>query len=151
MNSHQREFWMRQALAQAQLAMESGEVPVGAVIVHNGECIASAHNQTRQLNDPTAHAEVRVMQKAAQVMGNARLLDCTLICTLEPCVMCVGALVHARIASLIFAASEPKTGACGSAFDLLSDPAHGRKISLVKGVMAPESIALLQQFFSTKR
>lgn len=142
---------MRQALAQAQLALASGEVPVGAVLVRNGDCIASAHNQTRELNDPTAHAEVRVLQAAARAVGNERLPDCTLICTLEPCVMCVGALVHARISSLVFAANEPKTGACGSAFDLLSDPAHGRKIDLVKGVMAQESIALLQQFFSTRR
>ena len=142
---------MRQALTQAQLALDSGEVPVGALIVRNGECIARAFNQTRSLHDPTAHAEVRALQKAAQALGNERLLDCTLICTLEPCVMCVGALIHARINALIIGANEPKTGACGSAFDLLSDPAHGRKVDLVKGVLANESAALLRQFFSSRR
>jgi tRNA(adenine34) deaminase len=121
------------------------------VLVRNGELIASAHNQTRTLVDPTAHAEVRVLQKAAQVLRNERLIDCTLVCTLEPCAMCVGALVHARIACLIFGANEPKTGACGSAFDLLSDPAHGRKIELVQGVLAGDSAILMQKFFSAKR
>ena len=133
------------------MAYELGEVPVGAVLVRNGELIASAHNQTRANLDPTAHAEVRVLQKAAQALGNERLFDCTLICTLEPCVMCVGALMQARICCLIFGANEPKTGACGSAFDLLSDPAHGRKIELVQGVLADDSRKLLQNFFSAKR
>jgi tRNA(adenine34) deaminase len=142
---------MRLALAQAELAAAAGEVPVGAVVVQNGQLIASAHNQTRSLIDPTAHAELRATQLAARALGTERLVDCSLICTLEPCAMCVGAIVHARLATLIFAAKEPKTGACGSAFDLLSDPAHGRKISLIQGDLAAESIMLLQQFFATKR
>ncbi len=151
MNSAERVHWMRCALAQAKLAYELGEVPVGAVLVRNGELIASAHNQTRTMVDPTAHAEVRVLQKAAHVLRNERLLDCTLVCTLEPCAMCVGALMQARIACLIFGANEPKTGACGSAFDLLSDPAHGREIELVRGVLAEDSALLMQKFFSDKR
>jgi tRNA(adenine34) deaminase len=143
--------WMKAALAQAQLAFAADEVPIGCVIVYNGQIIASAHNQTRALHDPTAHAEILAIRQASSVMQSERLSDCTLICTLEPCAMCVGAMIHARLDALIFAALEPKTGACGSAFDLLSDPAHNHRISSERGVLAEHSTTLLQRFFKEKR
>jgi tRNA(adenine34) deaminase len=142
---------MRAALAQAELALEAGEVPVGAVIVQGEQIIAQAHNQTRSNKDPTAHAELIALRQAALLLANERLLGCTLVCTLEPCAMCVGAIVHARVERLVFAAPEPKTGACGSAFDLLSDPAHNHRVHVERGVLQEESSALLRRFFSDKR
>jgi tRNA(adenine34) deaminase len=143
--------WMRQALALAQQAQATDEVPVGALIVMQGEILASGFNQTRALSDPTAHAEVLAIRQACAKLGSARLVDAILVCTLEPCAMCVGAMVHARVRTLIYGANEPKTGACGSAFDLLSDPAHNHKIQLQRGVLAQESGALLQHFFASRR
>jgi tRNA(adenine34) deaminase len=143
--------WMQLALAQAQAAAAAGEVPVGAVLVLENQVVSAAHNQTLQLQDPSAHAEVLALRAAATAVGNHRLLGATLICTLEPCVMCVGALMHARIGRLIFAAREPKTGACGSAFDLLSDPAHGHHVQVEYGLLQAESATLLQQFFQARR
>lgn len=142
---------MRLALELAERAFEQGEVPVGAIVVLDNQIIGRGYNQSRTLHDPSAHAEILALRSAAQTQHNHRLTGATLICTLEPCAMCVGALVHARVDSLIFAATEPKTGACGSAFDLLSDPAHGHRITLEKGVYASESIQLMQRFFASKR
>ncbi len=139
------------ALELAERAFEQGEVPVGAIVVLDNQVIGRGYNQSRTLNDPTAHAEILALRDAAQTQHNHRLTGATLVCTLEPCAMCVGALVHARIDKLLFAASEPKTGACGSAFDLLSDPAHGHRITLEKGVFANDSIRLMQRFFAQKR
>jgi tRNA(adenine34) deaminase len=151
MTRTEREHWMQLALQQARLAMEQDEVPVGALVVRAGTVIASAHNAVRACKDPSAHAEVLALRKAAEQLGSERLTDCTLICTLEPCVMCVGTMMQARIAELVFAAREPKSGACGSAFDLLSDPAHLHRISVVSDVLKPQSVALLQAFFARKR
>ena len=142
---------MRLALELAERAFEQGEVPVGALVVLDNQVIGSGYNQSRARNDPSAHAEIMALREAGLQQHNHRLIGATLICTLEPCSMCVGALVHARIDTLIFAANEPKTGACGSAFDLLSDPAHGHKISVEKGVFANEAANLMQLFFVAKR
>ncbi len=143
--------YMYQALALAEQAYQVNEVPIGAIVVANGAVIGRGYNQVRSLQDPSAHAEILALRQAALQQKNYRLTDATLFCTLEPCAMCVGALVHARVQTLIFAAPEPKTGACGSAFDLLSDPAHNHQIRLEKGVLATQSAALLQRFFATKR
>ena len=142
---------MRLALELAERAFAQGEVPVGALVVLDNQVIGRGYNQSRTLNDPSAHAEILALRDAGQKLANHRLTGATLICTLEPCAMCVGALIHARVDKLIFAASEPKTGACGSAFDLLSDPAHGHRISLEKGVFADESAQLMRQFFAQRR
>jgi tRNA(adenine34) deaminase len=149
--NQQQQRWMRLALDLAERAFAQGEVPVGAIVVLDNQVIGRGFNQSRTLNDPSAHAEILALRDAGQKLTNHRLTGATLICTLEPCAMCVGALVHARVDKLIFAASEPKTGACGSAFDLLSDPAHGHRISLEKGVFADESAQLMRQFFAQRR
>lgn len=142
---------MRIALELAERAFSQGEVPVGALVVLNNQVIGRGYNQSRKLNDPSAHAEILALRDAAATQRNHRLTGATLICTLEPCVMCVGALVHARIDKLLFAASEPKTGACGSAFDLLSDPAHGHRIAVEKGILADAAANLMQRFFASRR
>ncbi len=142
---------MRLALDLAERAFAQGEVPVGAIVVLENQVIGRGFNQSRALNDPSAHAEIMALRDSGQSLANHRLTGATLICTLEPCAMCVGALVHARVDTLIFAASEPKTGACGSAFDLLSDPAHGHRISVEKGVFADASAQLMRQFFAARR
>lgn len=142
---------MRLALELAECAFAQGEVPVGALVVLNNQVIGRGYNQSRTLNDPSAHAEILALRDAGLHQHNHRLTGATLICTLEPCVMCVGALVHARVDKLIFAANEPKTGACGSAFDLISDPAHGHHISVEKGICAVDSATLMRRFFVSKR
>ena len=142
---------MRLALELAECAFEQGEVPVGAIVVLDNRVIGRGFNQSRTRSDPTAHAEVLALRDAGEKQHNHRLIGATLICTLEPCVMCVGALIHARVATLIFAASEPKTGACGSAFDLLSDPAHGHRVCVEKGVFADAAANLMRRFFAAKR
>ena len=146
-----QQSWMRLALELAERALAQDEVPVGAIVVLDNQVIGRGYNQSRTLNDPRAHAEILALRDAARTQRNHRLTGAALICTLEPCVMCVGALVHARIDKLLFAASEPKTGACGSAFDLLSDPAHGHRVALEKGLLANDSIQLMQDFFVRKR
>jgi tRNA(adenine34) deaminase len=143
--------WMQAALALAAQAAQAGEVPIGALVVLDNRIVGRGFNQTRQLHDPSAHAEILAMRSACATLGNERLVGATLICTLEPCVMCVGALLHARIAHLVYGANEPKTGACGSAFDLLSEPAHQHQPTLEKGVLAAESAQLLRQFFAQRR
>ena len=142
---------MREALSLARQAGAAGEVPVGAVVVVRGEIVGKGFNQTRALLDVCAHAEIMALRDAAKNLHNYRIPEAVLVCTLEPCVMCVGAIVQARIKSLIYAANEPKTGACGSAFDLLSDPAHNHRVTLEKGLLAGESTQLLQRFFADCR
>ncbi len=148
---HNDDHWMQLALQCAAQARDADEVPVGAVIVLGDQLIASAHNRVRRDLDPTAHAEVLVLRAAAKKLANYRLSDLRLYCTLEPCAMCVGAMVHARIAELIIGAREPKTGACGSAFDLLSDPAHSHDVAVRFGVLAEQSSTLLRDFFARTR
>ena len=144
--------WMRQALVQAQIAAERDEVPVGAVLVDSaGELIAAGHNQPISASDPSAHAEIVVLRAAAQKLGNYRLPDTTLYVTLEPCTMCVGALVHARVGRLVYGAAEPKTGAIESAQRLFDTGKFNHQPELETGVLANECSALLSQFFAKKR
>jgi tRNA(adenine34) deaminase len=144
--------WMQQALAQAQIAAERDEVPVGAVLVDAaGELIAAGHNQPITACDPSAHAEIVVLRAAAQKLGNYRLPDTTLYVTLEPCTMCVGALVHARVGRLVYGAAEPKTGAIESAQRLFETGKFNHQPELEAGVLANECSALLSQFFAKKR
>ena len=142
---------MQRALQQARCGQQAGEVPVGAVLVMDDECVAQAFNQPISLCDPSAHAEILVMRKAANTLRNYRLLNSTLYVTLEPCVMCVGAMIHARISRLVYAASDPKTGAVNGALELLSHPVHNHRVAVTAGICAEEASALLKAFFQQKR
>ena len=143
--------FMLAALEQARKAQAAGEVPVGAVVVKDGAIIGTGFNAPISGHDPTAHAEIRALRDAAQRLGNYRLPDCELYVTLEPCAMCVGAMLHARIARLIYGAADPKTGACGSVLDLFSEPRLNHHATVTAGVMAEECGALLREFFAAKR
>ena len=142
---------MQAALEQARLAAVQGDVPVGAVVVHNGVIIAARHNEREATNDPTAHAEVLALRDAAQHLGRWRLDDCDLVVTLEPCVMCAGALINARVRTLVFGAADLKAGATGSLYNVCSDPRMNHNPALQNGVMAAESQIQLQKFFTQKR
>ncbi len=142
---------MLAALEQARKAQAAGEVPVGAVIVKDGGIIGAGFNAPISGHDPTAHAEIRALRDAAKKLGNYRLPDCELYVTLEPCTMCVGAMLHARIARLIYGATDPKTGACGSVIDLFAEPRLNHHANLTAGVMAEECGALLREFFAARR
>ena len=143
---------MEQALACAHEAEAAGEVPVGAVIVDiTGAVVARAANAPIARNDPTAHAELLALRAAGRVLGNYRLPGCVLYVTLEPCVMCVGALVHARVARIVYGAPDPKTGACGSVFDLAANSKMNHRIEVIGGVLAEECGALLKRFFAARR
>jgi tRNA(adenine34) deaminase len=142
---------MQVALEQARLAAEKGDVPVGAVVVHNGVIIAARHNEREATNDPTAHAEVLALRDAAQHLGRWRLDDCDLVVTLEPCVMCAGALLNARVQTLVFGAADLKAGATGSLYNVCTDPRMNHNPTMKNGVMATESQTQLQDFFSQKR
>jgi len=144
--------WMREALAQARIAGERGEVPVGAVLVDaRGELLAAGHNQPIGACDPSAHAEIVTLRKAALAAGNYRLPGTTLYVTLEPCTMCVGALVHARIERLVYAATEPRTGAIESAQRLFESGEYNHRPALEGGLLAAESARLLTEFFRARR
>lgn len=143
---------MEQALACAREAESAGEVPVGAVITDAaGAVIARAANAPIARHDATAHAEMLALRAAGRALGNYRLPGCVLYVTLEPCAMCVGALVHARVARIVYGAPDPKTGACGSVFDLASNTQMNHRIEVTGGVLAAESAALLKQFFAARR
>jgi tRNA(adenine34) deaminase len=142
---------MEIALDEARLAAEQGEVPVGAVVVCGGELVARKHNRTREAADPTAHAELRALRGAAAKRGDWRLTDCTLYVTLEPCAMCAGAIVLARIERLVFAAHDPKAGMCGSLGNLVQDERLNHRVAVESGVLADESGELLREFFRGKR
>jgi tRNA(adenine34) deaminase len=142
---------MRAALEEARKAMAADEVPVGAVLALGGKIVAAAFNQPISTADPTAHAEIGVLRLAARAIGNYRLTGATLCVTVEPCAMCVGAMVHARIGTLIYGAPEPKTGAVRSTMGLIDDPSWNHRIAVVAGLMADESRGLLQEFFKEKR
>jgi tRNA(adenine34) deaminase len=142
---------MRAALAQAREAMAHDEVPIGAVIAVDGEIVAAAFNQPISTIDPTAHAEIGALRAAARTLGNYRLTGATLCVTVEPCAMCVGAIVHARIGTLIYGTAEPKTGAVSSTMTLLDDPSWNHRVQVVGGVMEAEARTLLQEFFQRKR
>jgi len=144
--------WMAQALDCARQAYAVGEVPVGAVLVDSGGVVvARAANAPIASHDPTAHAEIIALRAAGQLLGNYRLPGCSLYATLEPCAMCVGALVHARVERVVFAAPDPKTGACGSVFDLAASAKHNHRLSVTGGVLAEEAAALLRKFFAERR
>jgi tRNA(adenine34) deaminase len=145
------EVHMRTALAAAEQAASIGEVPVGAVVVVRGEVIAVAHNQRETKNDPTAHAEIVAMRAAAAALGSWRLLDAELFVTMEPCPMCAGAIVNARIRRLIYGCNDPKAGAVRTLFQLLDDQRLNHRVEVVPGVLAVESSALLKSFFSRLR
>jgi tRNA(adenine34) deaminase len=139
------------ALAQARLAAEAGEVPIGAVIVHNSAIIATGQNRVLRDNDPTAHAEIIAMRAAAGALSNYRLLGCTLYATLEPCAMCAGAMIHARIDRLVFAAADPKAGAAGSVLEVLNHPRLNHQMQIEQGIASEQASALLRSFFRERR
>lgn len=145
------ERWMRAAIAEAQQAEAEGEVPVGAVIVHRRRLIASAHNQREQLNDPTAHAEMIAITQAASVLGSWRLENCDLYVTLEPCPMCAGAIVQARIPRVVFGALDPKAGAARSLFRLLEDERLNHRVDVLGDILAAPCGQLLTDFFRRQR
>lgn len=142
---------MQLALEQARLAWAEGEVPVGAVVVKDGEVIAAGYNQPIGRHDPTAHAEIVALRAAAEKLGNYRLPGCELYVTLEPCIMCSGAMMHARLARVVYAARDPKTGACGSVVDLFEEERLNHHAEVLGGVMAEESSSLLKAFFAERR
>ncbi|NCF18025.1 MAG: tRNA adenosine(34) deaminase TadA [Haliea sp.] len=147
----EHEQWMRRALALADRAENEGEVPIGAVLVRDGQLLGEGWNQVISAQDPTAHAEIVAMRDAASVAGNYRLPGSTLYVTLEPCTMCAGAMIHARVELLVFAAREPKAGVVCSTCSLLDEPRYNHRVSWQEGVLAEESSARLQAFFQSRR
>ena len=145
------EVFMEAAIEQARLGLAAGEVPIGAVLVVNGEIVSRGYNQPISSVDPTAHAEVNVLRKAAKIIGNYRLTDATVYVTLEPCLMCVGALVHARVREVVYGAAEPKTGALVSTLRALESPGLNHRFAVTGGVREEECRSLVQQFFREKR
>jgi tRNA(adenine34) deaminase len=142
---------MRLALREAARALEHDDVPIGALVVHDGEVIAAAHNERELRADPTAHAELLALREAARVLGSWRVLDSVLYVTLEPCAMCAGAIVLARVPRVVFAAADPKAGAVGSVFDILSEPRLNHRPQVASGLLAPDAAELLRAFFSARR
>lgn len=145
------EYFMRLALAEAQLALEHGDVPVGAVAVLRGAVIGRGHNRREIVPDPTAHAEILAMRQAAEAIGHWRLEAVTLYCTLEPCCMCAGAMVQARLPKLVYAALDPKAGCAGSIADILRHPKQNHIVEVDVGLLADEAAELLKQFFQELR
>ena len=145
------EKWMKIALNEANLAMNENEIPVGAVLVKNDTLIAQAHNKPITKNDPTAHAEIQLLRKAGEQQKNYRLPESTLYVALEPCTMCFGAMVHARIDRIVYGASDPKTGVCGSRMNLHEENFFNHKISITSGILEKESSELLKLFFKSRR
>jgi tRNA(adenine34) deaminase len=143
--------FMRAALAEAQLAAEAGEVPIGAVVVHDGAIIARGQNRVLRDVDPTGHAEIVALRAAAKALGNYRLNGCTLYVTLEPCAMCAGAMIHARLDRLVFAAADPKAGAAGSVLAVINHPQSNHQMPIEQGILTEESAELLRSFFRERR
>lgn len=149
---HNDEYFMRLAMQQANVALQLSEIPVGAVLVDGtGQVVAAGCNRTLTSHDPSAHAEMEALRAAGKALQRYRLTDLTLYVTLEPCIMCVGALIHARVKRVVFGAYDGKTGACGSMFRLINDRRHNHRIELKGGVLYPECAALLQSFFKQRR
>ena len=142
---------MRLALREAEKAREHDDVPIGAVVVRDGELIAAAHNERELRQDPTAHAEILALRQAAAALGSWRVLDATLYVTLEPCAMCAGAIVLARVARVVFGADDPKAGACGSVLDVPGDTRLNHRPLVISGLLAPECGQLLSDFFASRR
>jgi tRNA(Arg) A34 adenosine deaminase TadA len=147
----EHEALMRLAIREAQRGLQEGEVPIGALVVLDGRVVARAHNRPLQLVDPTAHAEVLALRRAARKLGNYRLTACSLYVTIEPCPMCAGAIVLARIRELVFGAHDPKAGACGSVLDIAAHPKLNHKVRVLGGVLAGESALLMTDFFRARR
>jgi tRNA(adenine34) deaminase len=145
------EYFMQQALELAKEAQRAGEVPVGAVVVKDGLIVGRGFNRPISSHDPTAHAEIVALRDAAARLANYRLIDCQLFVTLEPCAMCAGAMLHARIARLVYGARDPKTGACGSVIDLFAEARLNYHAEAIGGLLAENAAALLQSFFSERR
>ena len=145
------EYFMRLALREAERATAHEDVPIGAVIVRDGEVVAAAHNERELRQDPTAHAEMIALREAARLAGTWRILDAALYATLEPCAMCAGAIVLARIARVVYGARDPKAGACGSVLNVLAEPRLNHRPELAAGLMAQESAELLSAFFAPRR
>lgn len=145
------DFWMAQALREAEKAAGEGEVPVGAIIIHNSMVIGRGYNRTEGLKDATAHAEILAIGAASETLGDWRLEECTIYATLEPCPMCAGAIVQARIPLLVYAAPDPKAGACGTLYNIVDDSRLNHRVEVVSGVREKESTALLQNFFRRLR
>ncbi len=150
-NEYSDEYWMRQALSLAQRAQEEGEVPVGALLVLDNQVIGEGWNRPIGRHDPTAHAEIMALRQGGAVLQNYRLLNATLYVTLEPCVMCAGAMVHSRIRRLVYGAADEKTGAVGSLVDILRHPGMNHQVEIVSGVLAEECAAILSNFFRMRR
>ena len=145
------EKWMKIAIDEANLAKNEKEIPVGAVLIQNNKLIARSHNQPIKNNDPTAHAEIQLLRKAGEQQKNYRLIGSTIYVTLEPCTMCFGAMVHARIERIVFGASDFKTGVCGSRMNLNEENFFNHKISITSGILEKESSELLKLFFKSRR
>ncbi|HEU0249521.1 MAG TPA: tRNA adenosine(34) deaminase TadA [Solirubrobacteraceae bacterium] len=145
------EYFMRLAIREAERALEHEDVPIGAVLAHGGEAIALAHNERELRQDPTAHAETIVLREAAARLGSWRVLDSVLYVTLEPCAMCAGAIVLARVPRVVFGASDPKAGACGSVLDVLGEPRLNHRPEVAGGLLGAECGALLSEFFASRR
>lgn len=145
------EIWMRAALAEARRALDHDDVPVGAVVVRDGQVIAARHNERELTGDPTAHAEILALRDAAAVVGHWRLDDCILVVTLEPCAMCAGAIVNARVGQLIYGATDPKAGAAGSVFDLVDSEVLNHRTPRTTGILAEECGQILRDFFAVRR
>jgi tRNA(adenine34) deaminase len=139
------------AIVEARAAEAAGEVPVGAVVVHQGEIVGRGHNRVLRDSDPTAHAEIVALREAGRALGNYRLEGCDLYVTLEPCAMCAGAILHARIARLMYAAADPKAGACGSVLAVMNHPALNHRVEVRSGLLAEECGAMLTAFFRARR
>jgi len=148
---HNDEYWMRIAIEEANLAMAENEIPVGAVLVQNDILIAQAHNQPINKNDPTAHAEIQVLRKAGNQQKNYRLVGSTLYVTLEPCAMCFGAIIHARIEMLVFGAYDKNTGTCGSVMNLNNAKIFNHKIKISGGILENDCSKILKYFFQNRR
>lgn len=151
---HQDEIdrrFMQQAIELARKTLDSEDVPVGALVVHQGRIIGRGYNQREKLHDPTAHAEMIALTAAAEYLGQWRLDGCTLYVTLEPCAMCAGALVLARVQRLVYAATDPKAGACGSLYEITQDPRLNHRVETVAGVLAESAVELLREFFRHRR
>jgi len=143
--------YMQIALEQARISAEAGEVPIGALLVHDDKIVARSGNRTIRDNDPTAHAEIVVLRETAKAMNNYRLANTVLYVTLEPCAMCAGAVIQARVSKLVYGADDPKGGAVRSCFEVLSNPKLNHRVDVVSGVLADESASLMQSFFSARR
>jgi tRNA(adenine34) deaminase len=142
---------MKEAIKEAEKSFKKDEVPVGAVLVYENKIIARAHNLIKTKKDPTAHAEILAIRKAAKKMNNERLIDVSLYVTIEPCAMCAGAIILARIKNLFFGARDPKTGACGSVFDVISNKKNNHKVNVISGIMGNECAGIMKKFFKNKR